>query len=52
MAEEKRVLTLSEKAVNWAKEQYGDEPRAKSYLENLDKKLAEMRETAKTGVKP
>lgn len=41
-----------EKAVNWAKKQYGDEPRAKSYLENLDKKLAEMKEAAKAEVKP
>lgn len=41
-----------EKAVNWAKAQYGDEPRAKSYLENLDKKLAEMKEAAKVEPKP
>jgi hypothetical protein len=51
-AEKNNDAATYEKAVNWAKAKYGDEPRAKSYLENLDKKLAEMKETAKTGVKP
>lgn len=41
-----------EQAVNWFKTLYADEPRAKTYLEGLDKRLAEMKETAKAGVKP
>lgn len=51
-ADSKQDAEIFEKAVNWAKAQYADEPRAKSYLENLDKKLAEMKEAAKAKPKP
>lgn len=43
---------LFEKAYNWAKNKYADEPRAKSYLENLAKRLDEMKAASKEDPKP
>ena len=51
-ADENGDAELFEKAVNWAKAKYADEPRAKTYLENLEKKLAELKEGKKEEPKP
>jgi hypothetical protein len=51
-AETHKDVAIFERAVNAAKAQYADEPRAKAFLENLDKKLAEMKEAAKVDPKP
>jgi hypothetical protein len=40
------------KAVAWAKETFGSNPRAKDYLAGLDAKLAEMKKAAEENPKP
>lgn len=43
-ADQNKNIKAFEAGVAYMKKQWGSEPRAKSYLETLDKKLAEMKE--------
>ena len=51
-ADDNGDAALFEKAYNWAKNKYADEPRAKNYLENLANKLEEMKAAGKGPVEP
>ena len=51
-AEKNQDVAVYEKAVNWFKSQFGNDSRYADYFANLDKKLAEMKETVKSEPKP